>query len=57
MSPKELLYTEDALGHEKFLNTKFQETAQNLQDPELKSFITQLSGKHQEVFSQFFQLL
>ena len=30
MSPKELLYIEDALGHEKYLQTKCQETAQQL---------------------------
>ena len=28
MSPKELLYIEDALGHAKFMQTKCQETAQ-----------------------------
>ena len=32
MSPKELNYIEDALGHEQFLKTQCQEAAQNLQD-------------------------
>ena len=38
MSPKELSYIEDALGHEKFLKTQCQEAAQNLQDPDLKAY-------------------
>ena len=36
MSPKELNYVDDALGHEKFLKTQCQEAIQNLQDAELK---------------------
>lgn len=41
MSPKELLYIEDALGHEQHLQTKCQTTAGQLQDKELKAFIEQ----------------
>ena len=37
MSPKELNYIEDALGHEQFLKTQCQEAAQNLQDPQLNN--------------------
>ena len=37
MSPKELNYIEDALGHEQFLMNQCQEAIQNLQDPALKS--------------------
>ena len=33
MSPKELLYIEDALGHEKFLRTQCQQAISNLTDP------------------------
>lgn len=36
MSPKELNYIEDALGHEQFLMNQCQEAIQNLQDPALK---------------------
>lgn len=57
MSPKELLYIEDALGHEQFLQSKCQEAAQQLQDSELKSFVTQLGSKHQQLFGQFYQLV
>ena len=53
MSPKELTYIEDALGHEKFLKTQCQEAAKNLNDQELKSCVEQLSQKHQQLFDSF----
>ena len=57
MSPKELLYIEDALGHEKFFKTQCQDAIQNLQDTELKAYVQQLADKHQQLFSQFYQLV
>ncbi len=57
MTTKELLYIEDALGHEQFLQTKFADTANQLQDADLKSFVTQLTSKHQELFGQFYSLI
>ena len=57
MSPKELTYIEDALSHEKFLKTQFQEAVTNLQDPELKSFAEQISQKHQQIFDNFYHLV
>ena len=57
MSPKELLYIEDALGHEQFLKTTCQETAQKLQDEELRSFVNQMYQKHQELFTQLYQFV
>ncbi|MBC8535763.1 hypothetical protein H8695_03540 [Clostridiales bacterium BX7] len=57
MSPKELLYIEDALGHEKFMQTKCNEEASKLQDAELKSFVEQMATKHQQIYSSLFQLL
>lgn len=57
MSPKELNYIEDALGHEKFLKTQCQEAAQNLQDPELKSCVQELQQKHQQLFDSFYNLV
>ena len=57
MSPKELLYIEDALGHEKFLKTQCQQAMQTLTDPELKNYVQQLMTKHQELFDQFYQLV
>lgn len=57
MSPKELLYIEDALGHEKFLKTQCEEAVQNLQDGELKTYCQQLMDKHQQIFNQFYSLV
>lgn len=57
MSPKELSYIEDAMGHEKFLISQCQEATQNLQDPELKQYAQQMQEKHQQTFNQFFQLI
>lgn len=57
MSPKELLYIEDALGHEKFLKTQCQNAAQNIKDTELKNYVTQLANKHDELFKQFYNLI
>ena len=57
MSPKELLYVEDALGHEKFLKAQCQQAEQALTDPALKSFVRQMMAKHQELFGQFYQLV
>ena len=50
MSPKELNYIEDALGHEQFLKTQCQEAIQNLQDPTLKNQVQQMTQKHQQIF-------
>lgn len=57
MSPKELLYVEDALGHEKQMKTACSDFANQIQDPELKTFIQELSTKHQECFGTFYSLL
>ena len=57
MSPKELLYVEDALGHEKFLKAQCQQAVSNLQDPELKNFVQQLMNRHQQIFGQLYQLV
>ncbi|MEF9933950.1 MAG: hypothetical protein RSA01_04685 [Clostridium sp.] len=55
MSPKELLYIADALGHEEFMKCKTSEG--NLQDASLQNLVTQINAKHQEIFSKFMQLL
>lgn len=57
MSPKELLYIEDALGHEKFMKTQCLEVASKIQDNELKNYVNQLIQNHEELFQQFFNLL
>lgn len=57
MSPKELNYIEDALGHEKFLKTQCQEAIQNLQDPALKNQVQQMEQKHSQIFDNFLNLV
>ncbi|HIZ54657.1 MAG TPA: hypothetical protein H9671_00420 [Firmicutes bacterium] len=57
MSPKELLYIEDALGHEQFLITQCTEAVQNLQDADLKLSVQQMADKHQQIFNQLLQLM
>ena len=57
MSPKELLYIEDALGHEKYFQTKCKETANQIQDTELKACVERTWDKHQQIFQSFYGLL
>lgn len=57
MSPKELQYIEDALGHEQFLKTQCQQALSQLTDPELKNTVNQLMAKHQELFNRFYNLV
>jgi hypothetical protein len=57
MTSKELLYVEDALGHEKYFQTKCQEAAGQLQDTELKAYVEQMGQKHQQLFQSFYNLL
>ncbi|MBQ7873003.1 MAG: hypothetical protein IKM40_00490 [Clostridia bacterium] len=57
MTNKELLYIEDALGHEKYFKEKCQECSAQLADGELKNFVTDLTQKHGAIFTGFYQLL
>lgn len=57
MSPKELLYVEDALSHEQFMQTQCQQAIQALADPELKSCVQQLQQRHRQIFNKMYQLV
>lgn len=57
MTTKELLYVEDALGHEQYFQTKCKETASQIQDPELKACVELMQQKHQQLFQSFYDLL
>ena len=57
MSPKELLYIEDALGHEKFLISQCRQAAKALSDPTLRDFVSRMQAAHQDLFNQFYQLV
>ncbi len=57
MSPKELLYIEDTLGHEKQIKCTCTDSACNLEDEALKSFVTEIGEKHADCFNKFYRLL
>ena len=57
MTSKELLYIEDALGHEQYFQSKCQQTASQLQDADLRTCVQQLAQKHQQIFQSFYGLL
>lgn len=57
MTSKDLLYVEDALGHEKYFKTQCQDVISNLQDAELKACVTDLASKHEQIFNSFYGLL
>ena len=57
MSPKELLYIEDALGHEKQIKTMCQDSATELSDKELSNFVNEIANKHTQCFNKFYGLI
>lgn len=57
MTSKELLYLEDALGHEQYFQTKLNETMSQLQDENLRLCVQQHAQKHQQIFKSLYGLL
>ena len=57
MSPKELLYIEDILGHEKQIDATCTDTATKLTDNDLKSLVNEVGKKHKTEFNKFYGLL
>ena len=57
MSPKELLYIEDALGHEAQMKAACTDFQTQLQDTDLKNFVNQIYQKHTECFNRMYGLL
>lgn len=57
MTEKELLYVEDALGHEQYFQAQCQDAAGRLQDAGLKQFTQELEQKHRNIFQSFYDLL
>ena len=57
MSPKELQYIEDALGHEQFLMSQCQQAVGQLSDPELKNTVNRMLNTHQQLFDRFYKLV
>ena len=57
MTQKELLYVEDALGHETFMKSCSIKTSNKLTDPTLSEYMKELEQKHTDIFNKFFNLL
>lgn len=57
MTNKELLYVEDALGHENFMKTCSAKTSAQLKDPTLSSYVAELQQKHTQLYNKFLNLL
>lgn len=57
MSPKELLYIEDALGHAQYLMTQCRNAANQLTDPVLRQQAQSLVNSNQKIFTQFYNLV
>ncbi|MCI8964906.1 MAG: hypothetical protein HFJ43_00895 [Clostridia bacterium] len=57
MTSKELLYVEDALGHEKFMKDCSCNTSKQLQDASLSQYVSTLEQKHKELYNKFLNLL
>lgn len=57
MTPKEILYVEDALGHAQFLMEQSRQAADSLKNPELRQLSQQLLNKNQQIFGRFYTLV
>ncbi len=57
MTPKELLYIEDALGHTQYLMNQCRTAASQLSDPILRQQVQQLVNSNQKLFTQFYDLV
>ena len=57
MTPKEVLYVEDALGHTQYLMTQCRTAAAQLSDPTLQKQAQELLESNQRLFRQFYELV
>lgn len=57
MSPKELLYIEDALGHGQQIKCLCSDSQSSVTDPELKNLISSVAERHTQSFNRFYRLL
>ena len=57
MSPKELLYIEDALGHTKQIKTVCTDFSNQVSDVELSNLLSDIAKKQQQTFDKFYNLL
>ena len=57
MTQKELLYLEDAIGHEKSIMTICNESVKLLQDESLKTFLQGEAEKHKQAHNRLLRLM
>ena len=57
MTSKELLYVEDALGHEEFMKKSCQNASNQIQDANLSSYLKELEQNHTNLMNKFLNLL
>ena len=57
MTSKELLYVEDALGHEKFMKSCSMKASNQLTDITLSNYLKEFEQKHNELYGKFKNLL
>lgn len=57
MSPKELLYIEDALSHIKFMKEKCDHAKTQVTDANLKKLIDKVGKKNQKMFDNIYALV
>ncbi|MBP5155668.1 MAG: hypothetical protein J6252_03710 [Clostridia bacterium] len=57
MSPKELLYVEDALGHTNQIKLVCDDFRAQLGDTELQNFVADISRRQKQTFDRFYGLL
>ena len=57
MSPKELLYIEDALSQIKFMKEKCDAAKKEITDANLKKLIDKVSKKNQKMFDSIYALV
>lgn len=57
MSPKELLYIEDALGHTQYMMNQCRTAASQLSDPTLRRQAQELVNTNEKLFCRFYGLV
>jgi hypothetical protein len=57
MSPKELLYIEDALSHMQESKKCCSDFSNQVQDASLRNLLQDISAKQNEIFTKFYSLL
>ena len=57
MTSKELLYVEDALGHEQFMQKCSKDASSQIQDQNLSNYLKELEQNHTDLLNKFLNLL